>query len=44
MRVISAITQQPVVQRILNHLGLPADVPRFTPARAPPQAELDFPD
>jgi hypothetical protein len=44
MRVISAITQQPVVQRILKHLGLPTDVPRFTPARAPPQAELDFPD
>jgi hypothetical protein len=44
MRVISAITQEPVVQRILEHLGLPTEVPRFTPARAPPQAKLDFPD
>jgi hypothetical protein len=44
MRVIAAITQEPVVRRILDHLGLPTDVPRFTPARAPPEAELDFSD
>jgi hypothetical protein len=44
MRVVSAITQEPVVQRILDHLGLPTDVPRFAPARAPPEAELQYPD
>jgi hypothetical protein len=29
-------------RRILEHLGLPSEVPVPGPARAPPQGELDF--
>lgn len=34
--LIAVIEQAAVVRRILNHLGLPADVPTPRPARAPP--------
>jgi hypothetical protein len=44
MRVLSEITSPPVIRRILEHLGLPAEVPAFAPARGPPQVDLDFPD
>ncbi|MEX1258765.1 MAG: hypothetical protein WEG36_14210 [Gemmatimonadota bacterium] len=42
MRVLSFITGPPTVQAILLHLALPHRPPPLTPARAPPQAELDF--
>ncbi len=42
MRVISFITDTPTVETILHHLALPYRPPPLTPARAPPQAELDF--
>jgi hypothetical protein len=44
MRVIAAITQPQVVRLILDHLGIPTEVPQFTPARGPPQGGFDFPD
>jgi hypothetical protein len=42
MRVIAAIVQAEVIVEVLGCLGLPADPPLAAPARAPPQAELDF--
>jgi len=41
-QIIATITQRDVIQRILSHLGLPADPPRVAPARAPPQLALPF--
>jgi hypothetical protein len=37
MRVLAFITEERVVHRILDHLGLPTEAPPITPARAPPQ-------
>lgn len=42
MRIVAFLTDPPVVQAILLHLGLPHRPPRVTPARGPPQAELAF--
>jgi hypothetical protein len=39
MRVIVAIDDAPLVERILAHLGLPTDRPVVSPARCPPQLE-----
>jgi hypothetical protein len=36
-RLVALIEHAGAVQRILRHLGLPAEVPRPRPARAPPQ-------
>lgn len=41
-RIIALITQQGIVRRILEHLGLPADPPPVAPARVPPQPALPF--
>ncbi len=41
LRLIALIEPSGVARRILTHLGLPADVPRPTPARAPPCAYED---
>ena len=42
MRIISFITLPSTVERILHHLDLPHRPPRVSPARGPPQAELEF--
>jgi hypothetical protein len=42
MRIISFITLPATVQAILLHLDLPHRPPRVSPARGPPQAELEF--
>ena len=36
LRLIALIEQASVIQRILRHLGLPAEIPEPRPARAPP--------
>jgi hypothetical protein len=36
-RLIALIEQASTIQRILQHLGLPAEVPSPRPARAPPR-------
>ena len=36
MRIVACITQAAPVQRILNHIGAPAEPPRISPARGPP--------
>ena len=41
MRVIAAIDDPPLVKKILDHLGLPAERPAISSARSPPQLELD---
>lgn len=42
MRIISFITDPEPVDAILRHIGLPATPPPLSPARGPPQHELDF--
>jgi formylglycine-generating enzyme required for sulfatase activity len=42
MRVLCAINDPPVAQKILRHLGLPTEGPRCAPARGPPEPEFDF--
>ena len=37
LRVVALVEHAAVVQRILRHLGLPAEVPEPRPARAPPR-------
>ena len=39
--ILAAILERTAVQQILTHLGLPAELPKITPARAPPQLEMD---
>ena len=41
MRVIAAIDDAPLVEKILEHLGLPTERPVIAPARSPPQLEFD---
>ena len=41
MRVIAAIDDAPIVEKILTHLGLPSERPIISPARSPPQIEFD---
>ena len=36
MRIIAFITEAAPVQRILTHIGEPAEPPRIAPARGPP--------
>jgi hypothetical protein len=40
--VLAAISDPPVVAKILRHLGLPTEGPCCAPARAPPEHELAF--
>jgi hypothetical protein len=42
MRIIAFIQDPPVIERILHHIGEPTQLPEVLPARAPPQAEMDF--
>lgn len=35
-RVLAAVTEPAAIVRILKHMGIPAEPPRFHPARAPP--------
>jgi hypothetical protein len=42
MRLIAFILDPPVIERILTHIGEPVTPPAVLPARAPPQAELEF--
>ena len=41
MRVIAAIDDAPIVEKILVHLGLPSERPAIAPARSPPRLEFD---
>ena len=39
VKLIAVIMDRKVVRKILDHLGLPSEPPRVTPARAPPEGE-----
>ena len=41
LRLIAVIDHNPVIQKILRHLGLPSEIPVPTPARAPPPEHAD---
>ena len=41
MRIVAFITEAAPVQRIFIYIGEPAQPPRITPARGPPQWEGD---
>ena len=41
-KIIAGITDRDVVGRILDHLGLPSEVPIMARARPPPQRRFDF--
>jgi len=42
MTIVAAVTSRAGLIRILGSLRLPAEAPRFHPARPPPQVELPF--
>ena len=42
MRFIAFILEPAVIEKILAHIGEPTTAPVVMPARAPPQAEMDF--
>ncbi|MBK8099513.1 MAG: ATP-dependent helicase HrpA [Planctomycetes bacterium] len=41
-RLLTFISDQVAVQKILHHLGLPAEPPEPAPARAPPRRSVHF--
>jgi hypothetical protein len=42
MRIVAFIQEPEVIERILRHIGEPPQAPQVLPARARPQAEMDF--
>lgn len=40
VKFVASVEDPKVIKKILTHVGLPTAAPTFTPARAPPQAEL----
>ncbi len=42
MRIVAFILEPNVIERILRHIGQPTKPPEVLPARAPPQATMDF--
>lgn len=42
VKVVAAIMKRDVVVKILNHLSLPTEIPRWVPARAPPAQAFEF--
>lgn len=41
VKVVAAVLQRTAIEEILKHLGLPTQVPVISPARAPPQLQMD---
>ena len=42
MRIVAFVQEPLVIERILRHVGEPVEAPEVLPARAPPQAEIEF--
>ncbi|MFH1810123.1 MAG: transposase [Pseudomonadota bacterium] len=42
LKLLAFVTDLAQARRYLEHVGLPSEVPAIAPARAPPQADLDF--
>ncbi|MBK8099570.1 MAG: ATP-dependent helicase HrpA [Planctomycetes bacterium] len=41
-RLLTFVSDQFTIQRILHHLGLPVEPPELAPARAPPRRSVHF--
>jgi hypothetical protein len=44
MKIMAALTEPSSVRRYLEGVGLSAKIPEISPARAPPQLEMDTAD
>jgi Ribonuclease G/E len=44
MKIMAALTEPSSVRRYLEDVGLSAKIPEISPARAPPQLEMDTAD
>jgi hypothetical protein len=42
MRIIAFILERPVIEQILGHIGEPTTPPAVSPARPPPQGEMEL--
>jgi hypothetical protein len=42
VKICAAIMEKAVIVKILNHIGIPPDIPEVAAARAPPQATFDW--
>jgi hypothetical protein len=42
VKIVAAIMERAVIVKILNHIGIPPDIPEVAAARAPPQATFDW--
>lgn len=42
IKVLAAIMERSVIEKILSHMGLPTEPPPITPARPPPQQQFDL--
>lgn len=42
VKIVAAIMTKSVIEKILNHIGLPPDIPEVAAARAPPQASFEW--
>ena len=42
VKIISAIEETHVIQRILTHLGETVNIPKLYPVRGPPETDEDF--
>ena len=40
MKIIAFVIEPSEIKKILAHLGLPTDTPKFHPARGPPQSDF----
>ena len=44
MRIVVAVTDPASINRYLDGVGLPAEIPEIKPARPSPQGELEYTD
>lgn len=42
VKIVAAIMTKSVIEKILNHIGLPPNIPEVAAARAPPQASFEW--
>jgi hypothetical protein len=42
VKVVAAILEKKVIEKILTHVGIPPDIPVVAEARAPPQSHFDW--
>ena len=42
VKIVAAVMEKKVIVKILNHVGIPPDIPDVAAARAPPQSFFDW--